>query len=131
MSIGDKRDSFFDNKTHNEILDTENKYCLVDLLKYVDDKHVLKALSRKVAVETDLPVNTVFLAGLATYSAMASRKYVVQYSNGDALPIGIYAVIEQPSGTSKSRCLTTFQKSTSCVFCSTSIGRSRVSPKSG
>ncbi len=110
MSIGDKRDSFFENKTHNEILDTENKYCLVDLLKYVDDKHVLKALSIKVAVETDLPVNTVFLAGLATYSAMASRKYVVQYSNGDALPIGIYAVIEQPSGTSKSRCLTIFQK---------------------
>ena len=41
---------------------------------------------------------------------MAARKYVVNYQNGEPLPIGIYSVLEQPSGTGKSWCLGIFQK---------------------
>jgi hypothetical protein len=57
-----------------------------------------------------LPVNTVFLMGLAVFSSIACRRYVVNYQYGGDMPIGIYAVAEQPSGTGKSWCLTTFQK---------------------
>ena len=94
----------------NETLDNSSGYCKVDLLKHLDDDHALKAYSIQIAKATDLPVNTVFLAGLATYSAMASRNHVVQYPNGDGLPIGIYTLIEQPSGTGKSNCLNKFQQ---------------------
>ena len=94
----------------NATLDSSSSYCKVDLLKYLPDDHILKAYSLQIAKATDLPINTVFLAGLATYSAMASRNHVVQYSNGDGLPIGIYTIIEQPSGTGKSNCLNKFQK---------------------
>ena len=96
--------------TFNETLDDDKKYCQVDLLKNVDDNHVLKSLSLQTAAETHLPVNTVFLAGLSVFSSMAARKYVVNYQNGEPLPIGIYSVLEQPSGTGKSWCLGIFQK---------------------
>ena len=96
--------------TFNEILDTEITYSHVDLLKYVDDNHKLKAISLQIAAEAHLPVNTVFIAGLSVYSSMLARKYVVNYENNYPLPIGIYSVLEQPSGTGKTRCLDTFQR---------------------
>ncbi|MEY3288901.1 MAG: hypothetical protein RLZZ419_1143 [Pseudomonadota bacterium] len=96
--------------TFNETLDTEHKYCTVDLLRSVDDNHLLKRLSIQTAAETHLPVNTVFLMGLTIFGSMAARKFTTQYSNGESLPLGLYAVVEQPSGTGKSRCLGIFQK---------------------
>lgn len=98
------------NLTHNEILDSEQHACTVDLLQHLDDSHPLKALSVAMANAMYLPVNTVFLMGLAVFSSIACRRYVVNYQYGGDLPIGIYAVAEQPSGTGKSWCLTTFQK---------------------
>jgi hypothetical protein len=94
----------------NEALDAENNYCSVDLMQYIDNSHVIKRLSMQLARETYLPVNTVFLTGLAVFSAMASRKYAVQYPNGNTLPLGLYVIAEQPSGTSKTRCLNTFER---------------------
>lgn len=94
----------------NEALDTENNYCNVNLMQHVDDAHVMKRLSIQLARETYLPVNTVFLTGLAVFAAMASRKYAVQYPNKGTLPLGLYVIAEQPSGTSKTRCLSTFEK---------------------
>jgi hypothetical protein len=44
------------------------------------------------------------------FSSIASRKYAVEYQNGEHIPIGLYSVVEQPSGTGKSWCLGTFQK---------------------
>jgi Protein of unknown function (DUF3987) len=96
--------------TFNHTLDTEHKYCTVDLLRYVDDDHLLKQISLQLAAETHLPVNTVFLMGLAVFSSMAARKYAVLYKDGCKLPLGLYAVAEQPSGTGKSRCINTFKK---------------------
>ena len=96
--------------TFNQTLDTEHRYCSVDLLRKVDDNHTLKRLCIQVAAETHLPVNTVFLMGLTVFSSIASRKYAVEYQNGEHIPIGLYSVVEQPSGTGKSWCLGTFQK---------------------
>lgn len=95
---------------HNEILDNEQHACNVDLLKHLDDSHPLKSLSLAMATAMYLPSNTVFLMGLAVFSSIACRRYVVNYQYGGDLPIGLYAVAEQPSGTGKSWCLTTFQK---------------------
>jgi len=94
----------------NEALDAEHKYCSVDLMRHIDDNHVIKRLSMQIARETYLPVNTVFLTGLAVFSTMTSRKYAVQYPNKNTLPLGLYVIAEQPSGTSKTRCLNTFEK---------------------
>ena len=96
--------------TFNETLDTEHNYCTVNLLRKVNDDHLLKRLSIQTAAETHLPVNTVFLMGLTIFGSMAARKFTTLYANGESLPLGIYAVVEQPSGTGKSRCLGIFQK---------------------
>ena len=97
------------SSTFNNTLDTEHKYCTVDLLRKIDDNHILKRLCIQVAAETNLPVNTVFLVALAVFASMTCRKYAVQYQNGRPLPICLYVVVEQPSGTGKSWCLTSFQ----------------------
>lgn len=105
------QDSNTDKKsTFNDTLDTEHNYCTVDLLSYIDDNHLLKKLSLQTAEESSLPDNTVFVIGLSIFSAMAARKYKVLYPNKQSLPIGLYSIAEQPSGTGKSRCINTFQK---------------------
>jgi len=96
--------------TVNDILDSDIKYSNVDLLQYIDDDHVLKQLSLYIAEKTSLPPSTVFLCGLGVFSAISCRKYSVSYQDKEKLPIGLYVVTEQPSGTGKSRCLKTFQK---------------------
>ncbi|MDO9310626.1 MAG: DUF3987 domain-containing protein [Nitrosomonas sp.] len=89
----------------DSILDRDVKYSSVDLLQYVDDGHIIKRLSLQIAEETDLPPSTVFLAILGVFSSVAVRKYSVLYKNNEPLPIGLYVVTEQPSGSGKSRCL--------------------------
>jgi Protein of unknown function (DUF3987) len=95
--------------THNAVLDSEQHHCAVDFLKHVDDDHLLKKLALSISKATYLPAHTTFLAGLGVFSSIASRKYQVAYPDGTGLPIGLYVVAEQPSGTAKSRCLKTFQ----------------------
>lgn len=102
---------FSTDTTHNAILDNEGNYCSVDLLQHVDNSHLLKLLSISSGKAMDLPPNTVFLMGLGIFSAIAARRYRVNYQDDfDSLPIGLYVVAEQPSGTGKSRCLKLFQK---------------------
>ena len=95
----------------NKTLDTESNYCRdVDLLQHLDNDHLLKKLAIQTAACCQMPVNTVFLALLGVFSSVSCRKWVVDYQYGGDLPIGIYAVVEQPSGTGKTRCLTIGQK---------------------
>ena len=96
--------------SHNKILDDEVDYFELDLLKHVPDSHILKRLSIATANAIQLPVSSVFLAGLGVFSSISCRRYVVAYQHGGDVPIGLYTIIEQPSGTGKSWCLTTFQK---------------------
>jgi|GEM_PF-2039676 phage/plasmid primase-like uncharacterized protein len=96
--------------THNAILDDEQKYSTVDFLKFVDDRHLLKQLALSIAKATDLPAHTVFLVGLGVFASVACRRWRVDYRHSGSLPISLYVVAEQPSGTSKSRTMNAFQK---------------------
>jgi len=102
--------------THNHTLDNEAKYCKVDLLQYVSDKHLLKRMAIHIAAQTYLPVNTVFMMGLSVYASMSCRSFSVLYQNGRSLPIGINLVDEQPPGTGKSWCLSDFQEPFMQIF---------------
>lgn len=95
--------------THNEVLDSDNHSCKVGFLDLIDDNHLLKKMSIDIAKATGLPLHTVFLMGIGVFSSVACRKWKVNYKHGGSLPIGLYVVAEQPSGTGKSRCLNTFQ----------------------
>lgn len=81
----------------------------INLVDHLPEHHLLRRYSAYVAFLTDMPVNSVFLMGLAVYGSMATRKYSVLYENGERLPIGLYVVVEQPSGTGKTRILNKFQ----------------------
>lgn len=95
--------------THNEVLDSDHHACKVGFLDLIDDNHLLKKMSIDIAKATGLPLHTVFLMGIGVFSSVACRKWKVNYKHGGSLPIGLYVVAEQPSGTGKSRCLNTFQ----------------------
>lgn len=96
--------------THNAVLDTSTQYCSVNFLHAVCDSHILKQLAISISNATFLPVHTVFLVGLAIFSSMACRRWNVLYKYGGKLPIGMYLVAEQPSGTAKTWTVSTFQK---------------------
>jgi len=69
----------------------------------------LKRYAIEMAKAAKFPEETTFLAGLSIYSAVAGMIHSVCYPDGTAIPLGIYALCEQPSGTSKSRVLKAFQ----------------------
>jgi hypothetical protein len=95
---------------HIKILDDDADYFELDLLQYVEDTHIMKRLAIAVANAAQMPVSSVFLAGLGIFSAVAVRNYVVAYQHTDDIPVGLFIEIEQPSGSGKTRCLTGFQK---------------------
>lgn len=93
----------------NEVLDAQDKVKTIDLLSHIADEHLLKKMSLEVAKAFHLPESTVFLMALAVFSSVSCRHYRVMYEdNVNALPIGLYAIAEQPSGVGKSRCLSVF-----------------------
>jgi hypothetical protein len=97
--------------TFNKTLDGEDQaYTEISLLSHIEKDHAIYVLANEVAIEAHLPVNTVLIAGLSVFSSIACRKYCVSYESGGTLPIGLYSVLEQPSGTGKSRALKVFQK---------------------
>lgn len=94
---------------YNAVLDSEQHHCSVEFLQFIDDSHLLKQLALGVAKATHLPEHTTFLTGLGVFSSIACRKYKVDYQHSGSLPIGLYVVAEQPSGTGKSRSNSIFQ----------------------
>lgn len=96
-------------KNYNDVLDNEQHHCTVEFLQFVDDLHLLKQLAINIAKATHLPEHTIFLTGLGVFSSIACRMYKVDYLHNDSLPIGLYVVSEQPSGTGKSRSNSVFQ----------------------
>ena len=97
-------------KNYNFILDSEQHHCTVEFLQFIDDLHLLKQLAIDIAKATHLPEHTTFLTGLGIFSSIACRKYKVDYQHNGSLPIGLYVVAEQPSGTGKSRSNSYFQE---------------------
>jgi hypothetical protein len=96
------------NSTHNETLDSDNKYCDVDLLQHLPDGHILKRLAIQTSLESSIPVNTTLLMGLGVFSSVACRNWCVEYEYSGILPIGLYTIGEQPPGTGKGRVLHKF-----------------------
>ena len=94
---------------YNATLDNEQLHCSVEFLQYVDNTHLLKQLAGDIAKATHLPEHTTFLTGLGIFSSIACRKYKIDYKNNGSLPIGLYVIAEQPSGTGKSRSNSLFQ----------------------
>ena len=99
-----------------EILDDITPIGSLDLLKHVDDNHILKRLALEIATVTNIPKNTVFLIGLGITSTMAVRHRQVAYQHRGAIPTGLSIATEQPSGTGKSQCMETFQKPYQHIF---------------
>jgi hypothetical protein len=80
----------------------------VNLLKHLDDSHIMKKLPLAIARTTGLPASTAFLMGIGAFSSMAVRYRRVAYQFGGSVPIGINAVAEHPPGGGKTRCLKTY-----------------------
>jgi hypothetical protein len=97
------------NVAYNDILDNAIDYHTQNLLKHVPDNHIIKRLALEIVKVSKLPESSVFMVGLGAFSGKAMLKYGVSYENGELIPIGIYIVVEQPSGTSKSFALTMYQ----------------------
>jgi hypothetical protein len=95
---------------HNKIFDDDAEYFELNLLQHVEDSHIMKRLAIAIANATQMPVSSVFLAGLGIFSAVAVWNYVVAYQYTDDIPVGLYIEIEQPSGSGKTRCLKIHQK---------------------
>ncbi len=103
-------DNAIASTTQNTVLDNETHHCTVDLLRHVSNNHIIKRLTQSIANATDLPPSTVFLNGLGLFSSIACRQWRVNYQHSGSIPIGLYIVTEQPSGTGKSRSLKTYQQ---------------------
>lgn len=106
-----------ENKVHRAVEsalrdfdDDDRHYCNVDLLRHVDDNHLMKRLALSIANATDLPQSTVFLLGIGIFSSVACRRWRVNYQHAGSLPIATYTGAEQPSGAGKTRCLNTYQR---------------------
>lgn len=98
------------NSSYNQILDDETPYSTIDLLKNLDDNQLIKRLSKTLSAGIQLPESTTFLMGLAIFSSVATRAYCVAYEYGGSIPIGLYAVAEQPPAAAKTWLQTEFQK---------------------
>ena len=91
-------------------LDSDETLSNIKLIDFIPDDHILKRLSKQAAKAYHLPESTVAMMGLAIFSSMSCRKYVVNYpDNINSLPIGLYVLAEQPPGVGKTRCMSLFQ----------------------
>ena len=93
-----------------ENFDSNADYQHLDLLQYLDDSHILKRVSQLLHEQTYIPSSSLLMVGLGVVSAYTALSNVVVYRDGKPMPIGLYVVVEQPSGTSKSLSLNTFSE---------------------
>ena len=94
----------------SKIIDVDNDYIDLKLIDFLEKDSLIRLFSENIAETTSMPVNTVLITGMTVFSSMACRKWCIEYKYGGRLPIGLYAAIEQPSATSKSRVLELFQQ---------------------
>lgn len=93
------------NSTDNSVLDAVQKIPELNLLKHLDDDHILKKISLSIEKTKFIayPSSTAFMMLLSVFSGYACRSYKVARDAHDkrGIPLGIYAVAEQPSGSGK------------------------------
>lgn len=93
------------NAAENSILDTVQKIPELNLLRHLDGDHILKKISLSIEKTKFIayPSSTAFMMMLSVFSGYASRSCKVARDSYDkrGIPLGIYAVAEQPSGSGK------------------------------
>ena len=92
----------------NDILDGHKKGEPLDLLKHIPSDHLIARMVAQSSAQTWISPNTTFLAGISIFSSMSVRKYGCSYRHGGVIPIGMYAIIEQPTSQSKGWCASVF-----------------------
>lgn len=68
--------------------------------------HLVGLASKEVAVDAIFPLETTALSSLVAASHCVGSVYSVCYPDGSILPIPLYSIAEQPSGTGKTRVVT-------------------------
>jgi len=103
-----KKDKEFNNlpsKKKPSVLDIETTLSTIDLMQHISDDHILKKLSLSIeqAKFIAYPASTAFLILTSVFSGFAGRSYKVARFDGDrhGIPLGLYVVAEQPSGSGK------------------------------
>ena len=79
------------------------------LMRHLDEDNKFRLYCESVSRAVQIPESSVFISGLTISSSVVMRKYVTCYEDGSPMSLGLYAVVEQPSGTGKSRCVSTFK----------------------
>lgn len=90
-------------KTEN--FDTDTDYQHLDLLQHIADGHICKRMAMLLHEQTFMPPSSLLMVGLGCISGYTHLSNAVCYPDGTALPIGLYVVAEQPSGTGKSNAM--------------------------
>lgn len=75
--------------------------------------HIIGKCAKEKAVtatSTPFPLETACLASLVAASHAVGSVYTVCYPDGEPLPIPLYAIAEQPSGTGKSKIMNDFYR---------------------
>lgn len=89
----------------NPILDDNEILTKLNLLRHIDDDHILKKVSLSIENTKFIayPSSTAFMVMLSVFSGYASRMYKVSRNSHDrrGIPLGLYVVAEQPSGSGK------------------------------
>lgn len=87
------------------LLENENDFQQLDLMKHLECSHILKrmALSMEKTSFVAFPSSTAFLIMLSVFSGYSSRVYRISRDSSDYnyIPLGLYVVAEQPSGSAK------------------------------
>ena len=116
----DNYDLALDWKKNSRLFNVQKRIPLIDVDNLIDssDKKfkqsnlmssIVSPQSRSKRIATHLakvchlPFDTVLLLLLGSFSAMAGKRYRCVYEDGRKTAIGLYVVVEQPSGTSKTR----------------------------
>jgi len=90
------------------VLDTDNRYCNVDLMAHLDSNHIISRMAIELSKVTAIKESTIMLVGLSVFSSVLCRTMAIDRFGG-ALSSGLYCVAQQPPATAKSRVIDSFQ----------------------
>lgn len=87
---------------------------------------IIGQCAEEAAINRQFPIETASLMALSVASHAVSTHYCVEYPNGKRLPVGIYAIGEQPPGTSKTSVMEYFLDGIHEALIKINQGRSEV-----
>ena len=88
-------------------VDSGRRYCQVDLCRHIDSNHIAVKMAVELEAVTAIRRSTILLAGIGVFSAALCRLVGIE-RHGRFVPSNLLVVLEQPSGTGKSRVINSF-----------------------